>query len=279
MPKIRTRLESYVVRNTADIVDDLSDERRGELAEVLHEIEGHSPRAAQAERRTEELVEKLEHRNIVIAKSRTRIEELESDLAKAKAENGDREERIAEQLEAERIRTAEREQGFRSDIEGREAEIKRRLETFDLREQELRHTESELSNRERTLSVRETGIENRTRELENRARELESRSDERQSAREEALESREAAVESAEKLAATEKQSLERRAVEAAELERRAAFRADSLAEREAKLVAEAELLEQRSARLTELEHQLENRRVDLAAYAARVQGSLPSQP
>ena len=47
MPKIRTRLESYVVRNTADIVDDLSDERREELAEVLHDLEGHSPRATE----------------------------------------------------------------------------------------------------------------------------------------------------------------------------------------------------------------------------------------
>ena len=139
MPKIRTRLESYVVRNTADIVDDLSDERREELAEVLHDLEGHSPRAEEAERLTEDLVEKLEHRNIVIAKSRARIEELESELAKARAEAGDREERITDQIEVERIRTAEHEQAFRSELEGREAEIKRRLEAFDLREQELRH--------------------------------------------------------------------------------------------------------------------------------------------
>ena len=130
MPKIRTRLESYVVRNTADIVDDLSDERREELAEVLHDLEGHSPRATEAEQRTEELVEKLEHRNIVIAKSRARIEELERELAQAKAESGDREERIAEQIESERIRVAEREQAFRSELEGREAEIKRRLESL-----------------------------------------------------------------------------------------------------------------------------------------------------
>ena len=59
MPKIRTRLESYVVRNTADIVDELSDERREELAEVLHDLEGHSPRAEEAENRAAELVEKL----------------------------------------------------------------------------------------------------------------------------------------------------------------------------------------------------------------------------
>src|SRR6188508_413972 len=169
MPKIRTRLESYVVRNTADIVDDLSDERREELAEVLHDLEGHSPRAEEAERLTEDLVEKLEHRNIVIAKSRARIEELEAELAKARVEAGDREERITDQIEVERIRTAEHEQAFRSELEGREAEIKRRLEAFDLREQELRHSDGELSERERSMSLREAAIENRSRELESQS--------------------------------------------------------------------------------------------------------------
>jgi hypothetical protein len=242
MPKIRPRLESYVVRNTADIVDDLSDERRGELAEVLHDLEGHSPRAEEAERRTEELVEKLENRNIVITKSRARIEELEGELAQARAEAGDREERITEQIEAERIRTAEHEQGFRSELESREAEIQRRLDAFDLREQEQRHSDNELSERERSLALREAAIENRSRELANQ-------SDERLKTREEALDEREAGLEQAEKLAATEKQAFERRAVEVAELERRIALRADLLAEREAKLVADAEVVEQRSIR------------------------------
>ncbi|HMI99468.1 MAG TPA: hypothetical protein VK488_06530 [Gaiellaceae bacterium] len=225
MPKIRPRLESYVVRNTADLVDELSDERREELAEVLHDLEGHSPRAVEAERRTEELVERLEHRNIVLAKSRARIEELERDLAEAKAEIGDREERIAAQVEAERIRSAEREQDFRSELEGREAEIARRLEAFDVRQQEVRHVDSELAERERSLSLREAGDENRAREL----------------------------------------QALERRSVEAAELESRVALRADAVAKRETQLVAEAELLEQRSARLAELEQQLDHRKNDLA--------------
>ena len=89
MSKIRNRLESYVVRNTSDVVDDLTDERRSELAELLHELEGHSPRAAEAESRMEELVEKLEHRNVVIEKSRVRIEELQEAVAKASAELGD----------------------------------------------------------------------------------------------------------------------------------------------------------------------------------------------
>ncbi len=242
MPKIRTRLESYVVRNTADIVDDLSDERREELAHVLHDLEGHSPRAEEAERLTEDLVEKLEHRNIVIAKSRARIEELEGDLAKARAEAGDREERITEQIEVERIRTAEHEQAFRSELEGREAEIKRRLEAFDLREQELRHSDGELSERERSLLVRE------------------------------------AAIREAENLAATERQAFERRAVEAAELEHRATLQADSLAEWEAEDVAEAEFLEQPSIRPPEPEHQLEHRSDDVAADIAPVPPSPPFQ-
>jgi colicin import membrane protein len=213
MPKIRTRLESYVVRNTADVVDDLSDERRSELAEVLHDLEGHSPRAEEAERRTEELVEKLEHRNIVIAKSRARIEELEGELAKARTEAGDREERITEQIETERIRTAEREQGFRTELEGREAEIKRRVEATDLREEELRHLHGELSERERGLSLREAGIENHAHEVKSR--------DEGLWARQEALDKREAELEKAEQLVAAERESFERRAHEAAELERR----------------------------------------------------------
>ena len=40
MSNLRNRLENYVVRQTSDVVDDLSDDRRKELAEVLHDIEG-----------------------------------------------------------------------------------------------------------------------------------------------------------------------------------------------------------------------------------------------
>ena len=214
MPKIRTRLESYVVRNTADIVDELSDERREELARVLHDLEGHSPRAEEAERRTEDLVEKLEHRTVVIAKSRARIEELEAELSKVRTEAGDREERISEQIETERIRAAEREQGLRSELERRESEIKRRLEAFDLREQELRHVHDQLSERERGLSQREVGIENHAHELKSR--------DEGLWARQAALDAREAGIEEAERLASVERESFERRAHEATELQRRA---------------------------------------------------------
>jgi chromosome segregation ATPase len=272
MPKIRTRLESYVVRNTADIVDELSDERRTELAEVLHDLEGASPRAEEAERRTEDLVEKLESRNILVAKSRARIEELERELAKAKAEIGDREERVADQLEAERVRTAEREQMFRAQLESREAEIARQLEVLEVREQELRHADGELAERERALAMREGNVESR-------AQELESRSDERLKSREQALDDREAGLENAEKIALNEKQALERRTVQAAELERRAILQAESFGEREANLAAETEALEKRTAELAELERQLEHRKDELAAYVARVQGSLHSQP
>jgi len=48
MPNIRTRLESYVIRNTGELVDELSDERREELAEILNELEGSGSRTVQA---------------------------------------------------------------------------------------------------------------------------------------------------------------------------------------------------------------------------------------
>ena len=123
MTKLRSRLENYVVRSTGDLVDDLPVERRTELADVLHDLEGYSPRAAEAEERTEELVDKLENRNAALAKARTRIEELERELDTVKAEVGTNDDAIAAQLETERIRIAEREQHFRAELAKREVEL------------------------------------------------------------------------------------------------------------------------------------------------------------
>ena len=271
MPKIRTRLESYVVRNTADIVDELSDERRERARRGPPRPRRAQPTRGGGREPSRGAGREARAPQRRARKSRARIEELEHELAKAKAESGDREQRIAEQLETERIRVAEREQKFRSELEAREAEITRRLETLDVREQELRH---------RIVTSRTGSAPCRARgQRRVPPQELENRSDERLKDREQALDDREAGIARAEKLAATEKQSLERRTVQAAELERRAALRAESFEEREAKLAAEAEILEQRSAKLTELEQQLEHRKDELAAYVARIQGSLPSQP
>ena len=271
MSKMRSRLETYVVRNTGDLVEDLSDERREELAEVLTDLEGHGKRAAEAETRADDLVEKLEHRNVVLAKARARIEELERDLAKAGSEAGDQEQRVTEQLEAERVRSAEREQGLRNELETRETELARRLETLDLRERSTRETDRELSERERSLGMRENA-------LEIQIRELEGRSDERLAQRERELDAREAELAGAEDFAATRKQALEKRGVQVAETERAARNRAETLDQREAKLAGDAELMEQHSQRLAELEQQLDRRRQELDAYVARVQGSLPGQ-
>src|SRR5215216_4916099 len=99
MSNLRNRLESYVVRTTGDLVDDLPDERRTELADVLHDLEGYSPRAAEAEERTEELVDKLENRNAALAKARARIAELEGELETAKNEVVTNDDVIAAELE------------------------------------------------------------------------------------------------------------------------------------------------------------------------------------
>ena len=147
MAKLRTRLENYVVRSTGDLVDDLPDDRRTELAEVLHELEGYSPRAAEAEERTDELVAKLENRNAALAKSRARIEELERELDKAQTQVGVREDRVTAELEAERIRVAEREQKFRAELEAREIEMTRRIEAVSAREREVRQADSQLADR------------------------------------------------------------------------------------------------------------------------------------
>ena len=272
MANLRNRLESYVVRQTGDLVDDLADERRQDLAEVLHDLEGYSPRAAEAEQRTEDLVEKLEHRNVLVSKARARIEELERELADARKETDDRNHTINAELEAERIRAAEREQNLRAKLDVREAELRHRAAALEERERELLYTDRELAERERTVSVRETGVQNR-------ARELEGRSDERLAERERHLADREAQLESLERMAANEKQSLERRSIHVTELERRAELRLGRLGEREQKLVADTESLEKRATELAHLDEQLERRKRELDSYVARVQERLGPRP
>jgi DNA repair exonuclease SbcCD ATPase subunit len=270
--KLRQRLESYVVRQTGDLVDDLGDEERKELAEVLHDLEGFSPRAADAETRMEELVEKLESRTILVEKSRARIEELERELGQAKAVNDDREERFAAEIETERIYAAQREQNFRTELEAREAELRRRIEGVEGRERELVHSDRLLAERGRTLSLRES-------EVETRAQELKARSDEALSEREQELAGREAELEQLERTAADEKQVLERRSIHVAERERRTELQLSRLQEREEKLAEETAVLEQLTTELAQREEQLERRKRELDTYVSRVQGSLPFQP
>ena len=231
MSKIRNRLESYVVRNTSDLVDDLNDERRTELAELLHELEGHSPRAAEAESRTEELVEKLDHRNAVIEKSRARIEELEEAIAKANTELGDSEQRINEQMESERIRTAEREQNLRAELTAKKRELELKAESLTMREQAILETDRTFFEREHAVATHERQNAELKARLEFKELDLESRTDERLMARERELARRATDLAQAEQLMATEKQSLERRAVHLAELEQQLERRQEERAE------------------------------------------------
>lgn len=270
MSKLRTRLENYVVRTTGDVVDDLSKERRAELAEVLHDLEGYSPRAAEAEQRTEELVEKLDNRNAALDKARARIEELEAELAQAEADSGDREQRMVAELEVERIRIAEREQIFRDEIAAREREVERRIEILEGREGELRYTDSRLLELERRLGLREA-------ELDNQAAELEARSDERLKAREAELDERERQIEVEERKTAEDKRRFESRAIHVTELERRSQLRIASAEERESALIAARKELDLLSAELAEREAGIDRRKREFDAYVRRVQGSFYS--
>jgi DNA repair exonuclease SbcCD ATPase subunit len=270
MSKLRARLENYVVRTTGDVVDDLPKERRQELAEVLHDLEGYSPRAAEAEQRTEELVEKLDNRNAALDKARARIAELEEDLAQAAVDAGDNEQRMAAELEVERIRIAEREQTFRDDIAAREREVERRLEILEGRAEELRYTDSRLLELERNLGLREA-------ELDNRAQELEARSDERLKAREADLDERERQIEAEERNTAEEKRRFESRAIHVTELERRSHLREASVEQREAELREARQELDKQSAELAGREADIDRRRREFDAYVRRVQGSFYS--
>src|SRR6187551_857767 len=145
MSKLRTRLENYVVRSTGDIVDDLPDERRTELAEVLHELEGYSPRAAEAEERTDELVAK-----------RVRIAERERHF---RAELEARELELTRRIEA--VSGREREvRHADTQLSDRERSLGLRESTLDTRAHELaQRSDERLREREAGLDEREAKIE------------------------------------------------------------------------------------------------------------------------
>ena len=166
MPKIRPRLESYVVRNTADIVDDLSDERREELAEVLHDLEGHSPRADGGRARhggAGREARAPQHRDREVTGS---------DRGARGASSPRREPRAATARSASPSRSsrAHPRRGAGAGVPQRARGPARPRSSAGWRPstpgaRAASRKTSELSNRERTLSLREAGIENRTREL------------------------------------------------------------------------------------------------------------------
>src|SRR5918997_596725 len=118
---IRNRLESYVVRSTSELVEDLPEDRQSELGEILNELEGRGARVAEAENRIEELLARLEQRSTAVVALEAEVSELKARVARLKHELEERERLANDRLEAERVRAAEREGRLREQLEELEA--------------------------------------------------------------------------------------------------------------------------------------------------------------
>src|SRR5918992_479319 len=121
MANLRDSLENYVVRSTSELLSELPEDRRGELGELLSELER----------------------------------------------------RATDKLEAERVKSAERERQLRgelelvahsqaSEAEARESELSRRTNELEERERKLeqavRDTDRELLEREQAIAARERDL-------------------------------------------------------------------------------------------------------------------------
>lgn len=276
MGKLRDNLENYVVRSTSQLLDELPDDRRDELGGLLSELEGRGARVAEAEQRIEELLARLERRSAANSALDAEIAELKAKIARAEAGLFDRDREASDQLEAERVRWAERERRLReeletqswsrsSEVDAREAALARRIEDVAERERKLQEAiqdaDRELLEREHLVAAREGA--------------LEAQSEDR-------FASRESELASAEEFAQREKHALERRSQRLTELESTLRARAQELEARigrlraqETRLEGEAEVAEERARRLEAHERQLKQREADLSSYVAKVQGSL----
>jgi chromosome segregation ATPase len=114
---IRNRLENYVVRSTAELLDDLPEDRQRHLGEVLTGLEGRGERVHEAESRIEELLGRLEQRGTAVNALEAEVSELKARVARLKHELGERERQANDRLEAERVRSAERERQLREELE------------------------------------------------------------------------------------------------------------------------------------------------------------------
>lgn len=114
---IRNRLENYVVRSTAELVEDLPEDRQRDLGAVLTDLEGRGERVHEAESRIEELLGRLEHRGAAVTALEAEVSELKARVARLKHELGERERQANDRLEAERVRSAERERQLREELE------------------------------------------------------------------------------------------------------------------------------------------------------------------
>jgi chromosome segregation ATPase len=114
---IRNRLENYVVRSTAELLEDLPEERQRVLGETLNELEGRGEHVQEAESRIEELLGRLEQRGAAVAALEAEVSELKSRVGRLKHELEVRDRQANERLEAERVRAAERERQLREELE------------------------------------------------------------------------------------------------------------------------------------------------------------------
>ena len=114
---IRNRLENYVVRSTAELLDDLPEDRQRALGEALTDLEGRGERVHEAESRIEELLGRLEQRGTAVTALEAEVSELKARVARLKHELGERDRQAGERLEAERVRAAERERQLREELE------------------------------------------------------------------------------------------------------------------------------------------------------------------
>ena len=118
---IRNRLESYVVRSTSELLEELPDDRQRELGELLNDLEGRGERVHEAENRIEELLGRLEQRGAAVAALESEVSELKARVARLRHELEERERGANDRLEAERVRAAEREGRLREQLEELEA--------------------------------------------------------------------------------------------------------------------------------------------------------------
>jgi hypothetical protein len=188
MRRLRSRLESHVVRTATDLVDELAEERSEQLADLLRELQERTSelraaetRAAELERRLSRfasphaapdeqvarLVADLEERDTELAGLRPRVETAETKLAAVSAELDERRRTTSDltrELDAVRAAVADLEARLvRARADGaersdREREIVARAGALAQREHLLEERERSFGEREAELARRETAV-------------------------------------------------------------------------------------------------------------------------
>ena len=244
MARLRSRLEDYFIRNAAGIVDGVSEERGGLLADTLGELEERSMSVAAAEAKAAELdrrlarfgpadadertqidhlLRELEAREAELLGLRPRLEELETELAAAREARERGEAELAEQ--AKRFTAQERwVDDLRQRIERADAARKRAedtLRTAQDGERQRARTALELGQERKALAQRDAELARREARLarlealEGREAELQQLAD-RLAEQERSIAARESSLREAEVREKREREELRRREAEAA---------------------------------------------------------------